>query len=99
MDIVITVDINSDYKKLDTPGSLAKCINNITFACHLKQIISEPTRVNNFSSTIIDLTFTNIESKITHGVAVVTVADHLMNYVVLHMKKEPIHKHKYVRSP
>ena len=98
MDSIITGDFNVDFKHVESTGSLAHIVNNISLSYNFKQVISQPTRVNERSSTIIDLTFTNIESKISHGVAVVSVADHLMNFLVIHMKKEPIHRHKYVSS-
>ena len=98
MDSIITGDFNVDFKHVESTGSLAHIMNNIILSYNFKQVISQPTRVNERSSTIIDLTFTNIESKISYGVAVVSGAVHLMNFLVIHMKKEPIHRHKYVSS-
>ena len=97
-DSIITGDFNSDYNKVNMPGSIAKTLDNITLTYNYQQLISQATRVTDRSSTIIDLTFTNIDSKIKHGVAIVTVTDHLMNFLVLQLKKEPTHRHNYVTT-
>lgn len=60
----------------------------------LNQIIKTPTRITQRNSTCIDLTFTNID-KYTSGVACVSVADHLMNFVILGQKNDVGGAHCY----
>ena len=75
MDSIITGDFNVDLKHVESTGSLADIVNNIILSYDFKQVIAQSTCVNERSSTIIDLIFTNIESKISHGVDVVSIAD------------------------
>ena len=82
-DSIIAGDLNTDFLKIDAPGSQAKRLNNISQAYNYKQVINRPTRITEHSKTIIDLTFTNIDHQISHGVALVSVADHLMNFLVI----------------
>ena len=46
------------------------------------QVIDAPTRITKNSQSCINLIFTNVEA-FTSGVAVVSVADHLMNYLIM----------------
>ena len=81
---IITGDFNCNYRDVSIKGSLAYKLNDIAILYGFKQLINSPTRITANSSTIIDLTFVNHEFRqVHHGVAVVSVADHLLNYIVL----------------
>ena len=48
----------------------------------LQQLISEPTRVSSFSSTMIDLIFTNSPTRVVcSGVSHISISDHSLIYV------------------
>lgn len=97
LDSVICGDFNIDYQKINQDGSPASTLNSIISAYNFTQTINQLTRVTEKSSTTIDLTLTNCVNKITSGVAIVSVADHLMNFAIYGDKKT-IHHHKYVTS-
>ena len=91
-DIVITGDFNIDFTHVDDPSSAARTLNDITSTYGLSQVINAPTRITDSSATIIDLTLTNIKNY-SSGVGVVSVADHLMNFIILDSKfNRPNHR-------
>ena len=94
---ILTGDFNCDFAKISVPGSSSKRLQHLCAGYNFSQQIKTPTRITEHSSTIIDLTFTNIPSKLKCGVEVVSVADHLMNYTCIPFKC-PSHQHRYVTA-
>ena len=73
-EIIILGDFNIDYNKADNRDF--KSLLNIF---RLKQVITEPTRTTETSSTLIDLIITNRpENKMNKGVFPNSIADHDM---------------------
>ena len=97
---VVTGDFNCDYNKVNDTSSLAANLESRAVLYNYTQLIQVPTRVTKSSSTIIDLTFINFNDvQVTQGVAIVSVADHFMNYLIFPSKtKKPNHKFIYVRN-
>ena len=89
---IITGDFNIDVLKAKESKKLLDLMQDYGF----RQTINSPTRITQNSSTCIDLTFSNIE-KYTSGVACVSVADHLMNYIVLGTTNS-LNTHHYVTT-
>ena len=95
---IITGDFNIDYNQLHKGDSYARKLDDLAIAYGFNQTIKLPTRrrVTESSSTCNDLTFTNATEH-TSGVGVISVADHLMNYIVLGKQNTPAN-HRYVTS-
>ena len=80
-DIYITGDINSNL--LNLGDSYTMRLINILEAYQLSQVISEPTRVTNSTSTLIDLFITNNEESVVHsGVYPLAISDHNLIFAV-----------------
>ena len=78
----ITGDFNCDYSHVKNDGSLSS-VQSIASLFNFEQHVKEATRITSKSKTI-DLIFSNkLKSKIISGVEIASVADHLMNFVVL----------------
>lgn len=73
------LNCNLSASQLDHNSCL---LTNITNLYGLKQLISEPTRVSESSSTLIDLIFTNSPDRVVcSGVSHVGISDHSLIYV------------------
>ena len=94
--VVITGDFNLDFSGRKTLDGCAKKLDDIAKAYGFLQTISSPTRITESTATCIDLTFTNLQSY-TAGVGIVSIADHLMNFIVLGRSNSPSH-HRFVIS-
>lgn len=82
-DIIVTGDLNVDFLKNDSRH--LKYLSNILQCFSLKQIIDEPTRIGDTSSTLIDIICTNRPEKvINHGTMdLLNMTDHLLIYCSL----------------
>ena len=95
-DSVLTGDFNIDYSKVNDQSSPACKLNELLSTYGLSQTIKSPTRITDSSSTIIDLTITNTKNY-TSGVGVVSVADHLLNFIILDSESTRTN-HRFVTS-
>ena len=93
---IITGDFNINYNILHERNSPARKLDDIAAAHGFKQTIKLPTRITETTTTCIDLTFTNAPN-FTAGVAIVSVADHLLNYI--NIGRRPTQSnHRYIMS-
>ena len=93
--MIILGDLNFDYKLDDSLNK--NPIYNLEDLFELKQLITEPTRVTDTSSSTIDVILTSMpESHSESGVRKVALSDHYIVYTILQFKKEK-KKHKEVR--
>ena len=92
---VITGDFNIDYENASENANVMR-LNDIANAYGFQQTIKLPTRITEESETCIDLTFTNAPA-FTSGVGIVSIADHLMNYIILGKSNIP-HHHRFIYS-
>ena len=87
LNCVILGDFNIDYEAVDEPGSNAQKLDSLSADYSFQRKVHAYTRITDESATIIDLCLTNIKNlQTTAGVAAVSVADHLMNFLVLPKK-------------
>ena len=75
-------DINCNMASMSDSNSRLLC--NITDLYGLHQLINEPTRVTDTTSTLIDLIYTNYPDKaVCSGVFHVSISDHSLNLFLL----------------
>ena len=73
-------DLNCDLSVTDLDHS-SRVLMDITGLYNLSQLINEPTRVTDFSSTLIDHIFTNTPDKVVcSGVSHISISDHSLIY-------------------
>ena len=73
-------DLNCDLSVTDLDHS-SRVLMDITGLYNLSQLINEPTRVTDFSSTLIDHIFTNTTDKVVcSGVSHISISDHSLIY-------------------
>ena len=95
---IILGDFNIDYTAVQDHGSNANKLDSLSTDYGFQQKTRAYTRITENSATIIDLCFTNITNlQATAGVAAVSVADHLMNFIIL-PKKNSVQEHKFVTA-
>jgi hypothetical protein len=92
----VLADFNIDYNQIHDPNSPAKRLDDIASVFGLSQTIKLPTRITDASATCIDLLFTNV-TDYKAGAAIVSVADHLLNYIAIGKQKSNNH-HRFVTS-
>ena len=85
-EILLIGDFNIDYKNDKLP--INKAIRGFATNHGIKQIIEQPTRYSNKSSTIIDLAFTNIKYCEKSGVWNYNLSDHKLIYLVKNKAKK-----------
>lgn len=81
---------------LDNDASHVVQLNNILDTFNLCQMVSEPTRVSQFCSTLIDLICCNSNIVQDVGVRDVSISDHLLVYVKLNMITAETHNTQYL---
>ena len=82
LDYYLLGDFNCDIKHLDRLSSHSRTLMNILDVYGLQQLIDEPTRVTENSSTLIDLCLTNVPDKTpNYGVIHTGISDHSMVYM------------------
>ena len=65
-----------------TPDANTHCLLEISDLYGLKQLINEPTRVTESSSTLINLIYTNYTDRVgCSGVSLIAISDHSLVYV------------------
>ena len=83
-EIIVVGDFNLDLYK----PNYSKKVNNLAKNSHFTQLINEPTRITQETSTILDLAFVSHPEMITtHGVHHLGLSDHSLIYVVRKCKK------------
>ena len=83
--IIVTADLNCDMLKPRPPEAVA--LQNLRDSVNLTQLIKEPTRVTETSSTLIDVIMTSsIDLVERSGVLKSHVSDHYLVYALLKLK-------------
>jgi hypothetical protein len=90
-------DFNIDFNLKNDAHSKAARLDALINDYGYKQHTEAYTRITPVSKTIIDLCVSNIQSQVISGVAAVSVADHLLNYIVL-ASNHGTQQHTYVTS-
>ena len=91
LDYYILGDFNCDLKCSAGMSPATSHLNNIVDVYGLTQLITEPTRVTNTSSTLIDVCYTNNPDKITRsGVYHLGISDHSLVFMTRKAKYEPM---------
>ena len=79
--LVLMGDFNIDQHG---KSSASRLLKSFAVVNDMKQLINEPTRITEYSKTLIDLIFTNREHKIVQsGVIHTTLSDHSLVYCVM----------------
>ena len=74
-------------------------LTEISEVYQLTQIINKPTRITVTSKSLIDLIFTNQESRVvSHGVIDCGISDHCLVYVVRKIAVPTNNRHKYITT-
>ena len=74
-------------------------LTEISEVYQLTQIINKPTRITLTSKSLIDLIFTNQESRVvSHGVIDCGISDHCLVYVVRKIAVPTNNRHKYIAT-
>ena len=85
--VILTSDLNIDMKGKHLTTQ-AKGLNQLFNIYQLKQLIKEPTRMTERTSSLIDLVYASEEEKIvTSGVYNCAISDHSLVYLVRRSKK------------
>lgn len=94
-DLLVIGDINCNMLKSPQDSNTKKLVF-LSALYNLEQLIKEPTRITNTSSTLIDLIFTNQPNNISNsGVIDLGMSDHSLIYAV---RKIIMPKYRQVRS-
>lgn len=94
--VILTGDLNIDMKGKHLTTQ-AKGLNQLFNIYQLKQLIKEPTRMTEWTSSLIDLVYASEEEKIvTCGVYNCAISDHSLVYLVRRSKK-PRAGRKFIR--
>ena len=81
------------FQRLFITLILMQALLNITDNYNLKQLITEPTRITPYSSTLIDVIFTNIADNTTcSGVSHIGISDHRLIVVYRKISSPPVIK-------
>ena len=92
--LILTGDLNCDF--ID-PDFNTKHLIHVTEGFNLKQLVVEATRITQYSSTLIDVIFTNNESiHIETKVDSIALSDHEFVITILNTKAPPCNHHNQV---
>ncbi len=81
-ELILVGDLNCDVKTL-APDPQTYKLQTLSSLYQLTQVINEPTRITETTSTLIDLIFTNKPEYISSaGVIHLSISDHSLVYVV-----------------
>ena len=95
---IILGDLNCNYLTNSDNSQLTQ-LKLIGEVYQLTQLIKEPTRVTQISSTLIDIIFTSDPSKIIlSGVSHIGISDHSLVYAVCKIAVPTKNTHKYVTT-
>ncbi len=84
-EIIVVGDLNCDVLKPDSPSAIA--LLNFSESVNLTQLIKEPTRVTENSTSLIDVIMTsNVNLVENHGVVSSHISDHYLTYVLVKLK-------------
>ena len=73
-------------------------LENFMSMYNLAQLISAPTRITTYTSSVIDLIFVSDPNKISQsGVGDVCTSDHQLIYCTRKLTQTPIHEHKWMK--
>lgn len=96
VELILIGDVNTDVS--NKGHGMYKALEGFCHALDLKQIIQEPTRIANFSQTIIDLIFVSDHSMISQrGVVGCTMSDHSLIYCTWKKPKICFREHKTIK--
>ena len=97
-EIIVVGDLNCDLLKPDSPEAMS--LLDFCTSVNQTQLIKEPTRVTETSSSLIDIIMTsNVSLVENHGVALSHISDHYLIYASLKLKMlKPPPSYKCVRS-
>ena len=85
--LLILGDFNIDLLKFEFHAKTNSFIENI-YSFGLSPLITKPTRITEFSATIIDHAYTNIQKCTTKsGIIITDVADHFGIFTIIYMYK------------
>ena len=80
LEFFLLVDINAELASTNYDNKVGQ-LTNIADIYGLSQLISEPTRITDKSSTLIDLIYTNCPERVVcSGVAHISISDHSLVY-------------------
>lgn len=97
-EIIILGDLNCNYLR-DRGDSQLSLLKQLSTIYHLKQLINEPTRVTQTTSTLIDIVLSNEPSRIiASGVLHIGISDHSLVYAVRKFAIPSKNTHKYVTT-
>ena len=93
-EIIVIGDMNCNYLAESRNSELIN-LTEISEVYQLTQIINKPTRITVTSKSLIDLIFTNQESRVaSHGVIDCGISDHCLVYVVRKIAVRTNNRHK-----
>ncbi|CAB3984845.1 Hypothetical predicted protein [Paramuricea clavata] len=97
-EIIVVGDLNCDLLKPDSPEAMS--LLDFCTSANQTQLIKEPTRVTETSSSLIDIIMTsNVSLVENHGLALSHISDHYLIYAFLKLKMlKPPPSYKCVRS-
>ena len=97
-EIIVVGDLNCDLLKPDSPEAMS--LPDFCSSVNQTQLIKEPTRVTETSSSLIDIIMTsNVSLVENYGVALSHISDHYLIYASLKLKMlKPPPSYKCVRS-
>ena len=97
-EIIVIGDMNCNYLAESRNSELIN-LTEISEVYQLTQIINKPTRITVTSKSLIDLIFTNQESRVvSHGVIDCGISDHCLVYVVRKIAVPTNNRHKYITT-
>ena len=97
-EIIVIGDMNCNYLAESRNSELIH-LTEISEVYQLTQIINKPTRITLTSKSLIDLIFTNQESRVvSHGVIDCGINDHCLVYVVRKIAVPTNNRHKYIAT-
>ena len=95
-EIIILGDFNICY--LQRSSNIFKSYNNVLKLFDLDQIITEPTRITNTTTSLLDHILCDNKEKICKsGTISVGLSDQFLTYCTRKISKVQINKHKYVK--
>ena len=80
-------DINIDLLKFSTHNKTNEYLDN-TFSQGYIPIITKPTRVTQYSATLIDHIYINKQTNTTSGIIITDIADHFGIFSIIHTKSK-----------
>ena len=91
--IIIMRDFNINM--LNFERNISNLLTDVTDTFNLKQIISEPTRITNTSSSLIDLIFCNFDVK-SSGTRDIEISDHMLVYCNFDISKSESQVYNFI---